>query len=120
MITVPANCVESNMKLISITAVCVFVFGACADERMWRQCPYEEGEFTNTDPDPEAQVCPEGMVDILPATLSYPCDDGDMCSGGCTIPPPCGGICVQCSPCGNGICECDKGENECNCKADCE
>lgn len=104
--------------MFTATAGLAACLGTEEDERDMRQCEYIEGEVT-----PEMWMdagvrCDEGETTITPARFQYPCDeDGWHCDGGCTIPPPCG--IAQCSPCGNGVCECERGENICNCE-DCQ
>jgi len=106
------------VKRFFIFAFVLFVTG-CEDDRDMRRCEYEEGELSPEDHD-AGMVCPEGTVGIMPAKWLYPCeDDGSFCSGGCSAIPPYSGFWEQCSPCGNGKCECDLGENDCNCPEDC-
>jgi len=105
---------------------CVFVLGflcACvgcsdtADREVGDQCPYPEGEISNEEYF-QGVRCEEGLTEIFASRLLYPCSgDAFPCKDGCSQPPPC--LCFNCSPCGDGRCQCELGENACNCPADC-
>jgi hypothetical protein len=81
------------------------------------QCPYPEGEISNEEYF-QGVRCEEGLTEIFASRLLYPCSGYAFpCKDGCSIPPPC--LCFNCSPCGDGRCQCELGENACNCPADC-
>lgn len=93
--------------------------GTDGEDRDMRKCEYLEGEVTPELWDAGVR-CEDGTTLIVPARLQYPCDGDEFpCDAGCTVSPPRTLPSGQCSPCGNGVCECEFGENDCNCE-DCQ
>ena len=85
-----------------------------------RECAYTAGEISAEQYDAGVR-CDAGLAEIRPARFEHPCvPNENMCQAdGCSTPPPYEPGWVQCSPCGNGSCECEFGENRCNCTPDC-
>jgi len=82
------------------------------------QCAYPEGEISPEEYERGVR-CEEGLTEIFAARLLFPCSgDEFMCVDGCSVPPPC--LCFNCTPCGDGQCQCELGENACNCPEDCD
>jgi hypothetical protein len=106
--------------------LCVCVLGVlplvgCSDtvdREVDEQCAYPEGEISNEEYF-QGVRCEEGLTEIFASRLLYPCSgESPTCENGCSLPPPC--LCFNCSPCGDGQCQCEFGENACNCPIDCD
>lgn len=100
-----------------VVTFALVVAGCSGSEAVGEQCAYPEGEIS---PEEYGQGvrCEEGLTQIVAARLLYPCSGDEFpCFDGCSGPPPC--QCYNCTPCGDGRCQCELGENTCNCPEDC-
>ena len=107
-----------------LSVVVAVVLAGCdaeeAEEKDMQECAYPEGEISPTEYS-EGVRCDAGLVAIMPASIKHPCTpEEDHCENGCSLYMMCSFPPIQCSPCGNGICECEYGENWCNCEEDCD